>query len=321
MPVAQIDGLFEAHLQVTNVTRAVSFYTNVLGLKLAKELPDQRVAFLWTGNPGHSMLGLWEAGSSPQRMALHVAFKVGLEELFAAISKLHDAGIEPRGFDGEKVAEPIVLAWMPAAAIYFRDPDGNLLEFIAILEALPMPQWGVLSWSEWTARKKARTAEPGKAIPADEVRIRPALVSDLNQLAVMCEALWPISSAEEHAKELRLLLDGRASLVVTLPITILVAEVDDERLAGFVEVDLRSHADGCDPSKPVGYIEGWYVAEEFRRRGVGKELMAAAEEWARNHHCDEIASDAVIDNLISQHTHETLGYEVVDRCVHYRKKL
>jgi aminoglycoside 6'-N-acetyltransferase I len=146
-------------------------------------------------------------------------------------------------------------------------------------------------------------------------------MSDLEQLAQMCEALWPISSAEEHAKELRLLLDGQASLVVTLPIAILVAEAGDGMLAGFVEVDLRSHADGCDPSQPVGYIEGWYVEEEFRRRGIGRKLIKAAEEWARSRHCVEIASDAVIDNVVSQHAHETLGYEVVDRCVHYRKKL
>jgi aminoglycoside 6'-N-acetyltransferase I len=137
----------------------------------------------------------------------------------------------------------------------------------------------------------------------------------------MCRVLWPSASAEEHAKELRLLLDGRASLVVTLPITILVAEANIGRLAGFVQVDLRSHADGCDPSKPVGYIEGWYVAEEFRQRGIGKSLITAAEDWARNQGCTEIASDAVIDNLVSQRAHETLDYQVVDRCVHYRKKL
>jgi hypothetical protein len=32
-------------------------------------------------------------------------------------------------------------------------------------------------------------------------------------------------------------------------------------------------------------------------------------------------SDAIIDNELSQRAHEALGYEVVDRCVHYRKRL
>jgi aminoglycoside 6'-N-acetyltransferase I len=71
----------------------------------------------------------------------------------------------------------------------------------------------------------------------------------------------------------------------------------------------------------VGYIEGWYVSEDYRGRGIGKNLLAKAEEWARSHKCVEMASDALIDNQLSQRVHEALGYEVVDRCVHYRKSL
>src|ERR1043166_6567641 len=135
----------------------------------------------------------------------------------------------------------------------------------------------------------------------------------------MCAALWPKSSAEEHAQELRLILASKT--VTTLPLTILVAEAGDGSLAGFLEVDLRSHADGCDPSRPVGYVEGWYVAEDHRHKGIGKKRLAAAEDWARSQGCVEIASDTWIDNEISQRAHEALGYEVVDRCVHYRKTL
>jgi aminoglycoside 6'-N-acetyltransferase I len=133
------------------------------------------------------------------------------------------------------------------------------------------------------------------------------------------EALWPDSTAEGHAQELRPLLDGTAAL--TMPHTILVAEASGRRLIGFLEVNLRSHADGCNPSRPVGYIEGWYVAESHRQHGLGKRLVAEAENWARDHGCIEMASDALIDNDLSQRAHEALGYEVVDRCVHYRKKL
>ncbi len=158
-------------------------------------------------------------------------------------------------------------------------------------------------------------------VPVDNVQIRPARSSDLDQLAAMCEALWPKSSAEEHAQELRLLLGGKAASVLRMPLTILVAEASDGTLVGFLEVDLRSHADGCNPSQPVGYIEGWYVAEDHRQHGVGRKLLAKAEDWVRSHRCVEMASDAIIDNEVSQRTHEALGYEVVDRCVHYRKRL
>jgi aminoglycoside 6'-N-acetyltransferase I len=158
-------------------------------------------------------------------------------------------------------------------------------------------------------------------VRVDSVQIRPAQASDLNQLARLFEALWPRSSAEEHAEELRLILGGNVALVLTMPLTIFVAEGSDGILVGFLEVDLRSHADGCNPVQPVGYIEGWYVAEDHRHRGVGRKLLAAAEDWARSHGCVEMASDAIIDNKLSQRAHEASGYEVVDRCVHYRKKL
>ena len=158
-------------------------------------------------------------------------------------------------------------------------------------------------------------------IPVDNVQIRPAQASDLDQLTRLCEALWPKSSAKEHAQELRLILGGKAALVLTMPLIIFVAEANDGTLIGFVEVDLRSHADGCNPSRPVGYIEGWYVTEDHRQFGVGSELLAKAEDWARSHRCVEMASDALIDNELSQRAHEALGYKVVDRCVHYRRKL
>ena len=149
--------------------------------------------------------------------------------------------------------------------------------------------------------------------------IRPAELSDCDQLVRMREALWPKTSAEEHAREVIKILEGEA--VVTLPLIILVAEASNRILAGFLEVDLRSHADGCDPSRPVGYVEGWYVAENYRHQGIGRKLLAAAEDWARSQGCVEIASDTWVDNEVSQRVHEALGYEVVDRCVHYRKTL
>jgi aminoglycoside 6'-N-acetyltransferase I len=99
-----------------------------------------------------------------------------------------------------------------------------------------------------------------------------------------------------------------------------IAEASGQ-LIGFLEVDLRSHANGCNPSHVVGYIEGWYVDPDWRGQGIGRKLLAAAEDWARNHGCVEMASDTWIDNELSQRVHEAAGYSVVDRCVHYRKSL
>lgn len=152
-----------------------------------------------------------------------------------------------------------------------------------------------------------------------DLRIRLAQRSDRDELVRLRKALWPDSSAEEHAQEVTAILDGKAAL--TMPLILLVAEGSDRTVVGFLEADLRSHADGCNPARAVGYVEGWYVAEEQRHRGIGKQLLAAAEDWARGHGCVEMASDTWIDNEVSQRVHEALGYEVVDRCVHYRKTL
>jgi aminoglycoside 6'-N-acetyltransferase I len=152
-----------------------------------------------------------------------------------------------------------------------------------------------------------------------ETRIRAARPSDAEELARMFHSLWPDGSIADHGLELSPVLAGKPP--GTLPLVILVAEREDQSLAGFVEVGLRSHADGCDISTPVGYLEGWYVSEQDRRQRIGAELIAAAEDWARVEGCVEMASDTWIDSEISQRAHEALGFEVVDRCVHYRKRL
>jgi aminoglycoside 6'-N-acetyltransferase I len=149
--------------------------------------------------------------------------------------------------------------------------------------------------------------------------IRHAQPADVEELAAMRAALWPEASLEEQRTEMEAFFaDGPASM---LPAAILVAHAPNQSLIGFLEVDLRSHADGCDPAQAVGYIEGWFVEPDHRGRGVGAALMRAAEEWARAHGAREMASDALIDNEPSELAHRALGFEVVDRCVHLRKNL
>jgi aminoglycoside 6'-N-acetyltransferase I len=152
-----------------------------------------------------------------------------------------------------------------------------------------------------------------------ETCVRRAQPPDLRALAPLLAALWPESPVEEHARELQLILAGKAP--GTLPLVIFVAEDKDGALSGFLECGLRSHAESCNPSRAVGYVEGWYVVEGHRRRGIGKSLLAAAEEWARSQGCVEMASDAVMDNVLSQNVHQRLGFEVVERSVHFRKAL
>jgi aminoglycoside 6'-N-acetyltransferase I len=149
--------------------------------------------------------------------------------------------------------------------------------------------------------------------------IRQANVSDSSEIAAMCALLWPTATADEHRLEIEELIQTK--VCGGMPFTTFVSFDDNDILTGFLQVNLRSHADGCSPARPVGYVEGWFVMEEHRRRGIGTAMMRAAEDWARSLGCNEMASDTWIDERNSLKAHQALGFEVVDRCIHFRKSL
>lgn len=130
----------------------------------------------------------------------------------------------------------------------------------------------------------------------------------------MRRALWPGCSPQEHFSEMSAYLAGdpaEAAFVAVRP---------QGGLGGFLEASLRRYADGCDTS-PVGYVEGWHVDPDLRRQGIGAQLVAAAENWARALGCREMASDCLLDNEVSLQAHLALGYEETDRLIHFRKAL
>ena len=144
-------GLFETHLTVSDLDRSVAFYRDVVGLSLALEVPDRGAAFFWIGGTGEAMLGLWSLGSAPMGLSLHVAFKASLEDILGACDRLRALGVTPLSFFATETDEPSVIGWMPAAAVYLRDPDGHLLEYLAMLDEKPRPDRGIVSWSQWTS--------------------------------------------------------------------------------------------------------------------------------------------------------------------------
>jgi aminoglycoside 6'-N-acetyltransferase I len=126
--------------------------------------------------------------------------------------------------------------------------------------------------------------------------------------------LWPDHSRELLTREQQeILADPERNAVF-------VAATPDGEPIGFVEVALRDWAAGCS-TRPVGYIEAWYVEPSYQRRGLGRRLIEAAEGWALARGCSEMGSDAELDNEVSQRAHRALGYAEAIRLVCFSKRI
>jgi aminoglycoside 6'-N-acetyltransferase I len=99
-----------------------------------------------------------------------------------------------------------------------------------------------------------------------------------------------------------------------------MAENGAGRILGFAELSIRPYAEGCTSDR-VAYLEGWFVVPEARRQGVGRSLVAAAEQWGRGEGCTEFASDTPGDNVISAMAHRALGFIEVGSVRCFRKDL
>lgn len=148
-----ITGIYETHLPVRDLGRSIAFYRDRLGLELATEIPERQTAFFWVGGRQTSMLGLWQTGSGPLQMRLHFAFRTEKDAMLTGCDRLKHAGIAPLDFCGAPADEPVVIGWMPAMMIYFKDPDGHSLEMIHVLDEAPDASFGIGSLSTWMAHR------------------------------------------------------------------------------------------------------------------------------------------------------------------------
>jgi aminoglycoside 6'-N-acetyltransferase I len=147
-------------------------------------------------------------------------------------------------------------------------------------------------------------------------QVRQARPSDVEDWALLRHALWPAESADELTAEARAFFVDDDSLLEA----VLLAEASDGTLLGFGELSLRPYAEDCRTS-PVAFLEGWYVIPSARRHGVGRALMSAAEQWARERGCHEFASDTELDNSLSAAAHRALGFEDAGAIRCFRKDL
>jgi aminoglycoside 6'-N-acetyltransferase I len=152
---------------------------------------------------------------------------------------------------------------------------------------------------------------PAKQCPS---MVSPLRDEDRAEWLRMRKQLWPDCPDEMHAFEVAqqtLAADNAAVLVFRRP---------NGQLGGFVELSIRDRVDGS-MSERVGYVEGWFVDADLRGAGVGRQLIAAAEQWTLARGLTEIASDAELDNDASIRAHHAVGFRETFRLVHFLKPL
>ncbi len=143
--------------------------------------------------------------------------------------------------------------------------------------------------------------------------IRLANSNDKSEWLRMRLLLWPEAGSEDLSQEMEYILAD--------PMTpVFVLERPEGGLGGFLEAGTRKYAEGCTTA-PVGYIEGWLVDEDLRGQGLGHELVRRAEDWARSQGLKEMGSDTWLDNEVSIRAHLAMGYEEVERLIHFAKTL
>ncbi|WP_322907427.1 VOC family protein [Paenibacillus campi] len=147
-----IQGIFETHINVSDVEVSARFYERLPGVTLLHHDLERKSRFYWIGAPGTSMLGIRENYPSALVQRQHFAFATTVEHLHTAADELARLGIIAQNFHGEPVQHPgklIVFPFMPAVSIYFDDPDGHSLEWIAMLPHPARPEQPLMTWDEW----------------------------------------------------------------------------------------------------------------------------------------------------------------------------
>ena len=143
--------------------------------------------------------------------------------------------------------------------------------------------------------------------------IQKAEIKDLPILAELACQLWPDHTVEKMYTEF--------AEIFAKPDAAFFLAYENENAIGFTQCQLRhDYVEGTE-SSPVGYLEGIFVAEKYRKQGVARDLLSACETWAKSKGCAEFASDCELDNVQSLQFHLNVGFEEANRIICFTKKL
>ena len=126
--------------------------------------------------------------------------------------------------------------------------------------------------------------------------------------------LWPKHSRAELKREFEDIFKSKREETF-------LCKDEEGNYVGFINLSLRYECISGASSSPVGYVEGIFVKEQYRKQGIAKKLIDAGEKWAKSNGCKEIGSDAELQNKTSRAFHKKLGFKESDILVHFIKKI
>lgn len=140
-----------------------------------------------------------------------------------------------------------------------------------------------------------------------------AIEKDRVTLAQMAKEIWDNDNLLELEKEFIDMIHNKNETAFILR--------EGDLAVAFANVSLRyDYVEGTD-SSPVGYLEGIFVKEAYRKKSYGKSLVKKCEEWARSRGAVEFASDCLIDNRNSFLFHLAIGFVEANRIICFRKNI
>ena len=143
--------------------------------------------------------------------------------------------------------------------------------------------------------------------------VKKAIKEEAAMVAALAVQMWNSHTIEELEQEFFELINSEDSAIFLA--------IEDMKPVGFAQCGLRhDYVEGTN-SSPVGYLEGIFVQEEYRKNGLAKELLKACETWSKEQGCSEFASDCELENENSLKFHLKMGFEEVNRVICFMKRI
>lgn len=141
-----------------------------------------------------------------------------------------------------------------------------------------------------------------------------ATLKDIEDIVDMAMILFDSHKREELRQEFLSLLNSDENCAVFIA-------TSNQTKIGFAQVQMRHDYVEGTQSSPVGYLEGIFIKEEYRKHGYAANLLKYCEQWAKEKGCTEFASDCELTNTTSLEFHLKVGFSESNRIICFTKHI